>query len=450
MGADENPELHDGLDEFDLNQGGSAIDYRFTLFDSGETMDSDDMHFWTKRLLKKTKWPSTHPLMKGLERGIGLHHEGLPLQYRHLVETLFRAKHIKLVVTVASLAMGVNMPARTVVFAGDNKELDPLNYRQMMGRAGRRGYDNIGHVVFYGISPRKISYLMTSQLTSLNGHYPILATTSSIRCTQLLQTAMADADIDAQFYIGLIKNLFHRPFNYKTGTRSNKQMSIASIQEQFRYSLEYHIQNGFLSADANLTTDCLGDLASILHEYEPNNFLFCFVLQSGYLHKICAGYTKLKGDHNSKLKKDILSKLCLALCCIFEQHPIPIAYAPPASKCSKYLSKSHLILPDLQQINEIIDRYRYNFVSHHYNMYKKAFCGAELRSEESVFGKENILNFIKYCCKYGDGGIFGHNQVFCEDFRGRNMRKNSYVFDFYQHESYARIVDEASLIDGYA
>merc|ERR1712228_511565 len=52
--------------------------------------------------------------------------------------------------------------------------------------------------------------------------------------------------------------------------------------------------------------------------------------------------------------------------------------------------------------------------------------------------------------KYGDGGIFGHNQVFLEDFRGRNMKKNSYVFDFYLHENYARIVDEASLRDGLA
>eukprot|EP01084_Bolivina_argentea_P137713 242532_1 len=149
-------------------------------------MDADEKSFWTKRLIRKTKWSPSHPLMKGLERGIGLHHEGLPLQYRHLVETLFRAKQIKLVVSVASLAMGVNMPARSVVFAGDNKTLDPLNYRQMMGRAGRRGYDDIGHVIFFGISPRKISYLMTSQLTSLNGHYPIISTSSSLRCTKLI------------------------------------------------------------------------------------------------------------------------------------------------------------------------------------------------------------------------------------------------------------------------
>ena len=46
----------------------------------------------------------------------------------------------------------------------------------MMGRAGRRGYDNVGNVIFYGIPPRKLSYLMTSHLMSLHGHYPVNTT----------------------------------------------------------------------------------------------------------------------------------------------------------------------------------------------------------------------------------------------------------------------------------
>ena len=41
----------------------------------------------------------------------------------------------------------------------------------------------------------------------------------------------------------------------------------------------------------------------MLHEYEPNNFLFIKVLQSGYLHLICKGYTKLSGDRPAPDKK---------------------------------------------------------------------------------------------------------------------------------------------------
>jgi len=215
----------------------------------------------------------------------------------------------------------------------------------------------------------------------------------------------------------------------------------------FRYSLEYHVQNGLLSTD-NLNIDCLGDLASVLHEYEPNNFLFIHVLQSGYFHKICDGYTKLKGDHNSKLKKDILNKLLLSLCHIFELHPIPIAYKAPQS-AKGYLWKSNLSLPKNETIEimqKMTDKYWFNFASHYYNLYKKTFDFVPTE----VFGEENIVHFIKYCCKYGDGGIFGHNQVFFEDFRGRKMTANGYVFDFHMHENYARIVDEASLRDGLA
>ena len=282
--------------------------------------------------------------------------------------------------------MGVNMPARSVVFAGDSASLDPLNYRQMMGRAGRRGYDDIGHVIFFGISPRKISYLMTSQLTSLNGHYPIVSVTSSLRCTQLLVDGDGDddgrdgADHDdgalavegresSDFYVGLIHNLFHQPFNYRTGRRA---LSAQDIQRQFRWSMEWHVQNGFLSA-GSLAVDGLGDLAAVLHEYEPNNLLFAAMLQSGYLHRVCSGYTKLKGDHQSKLKKDILCKLLLILCTIFDRHPVPSSYVP--APAAKYNSTPYLVLPSEEELGrecrELIDRHRHQFKSHYLNLFWK-------------------------------------------------------------------------------
>ena len=81
-----------------------------------------------KKLKKKN-----HPLIRGLNRGIALHHDGLVRPCRHLVEALFRSKQIKICISQGTLAMGINMPARTVVFAGDDSDLSPLNYRQMMG-----------------------------------------------------------------------------------------------------------------------------------------------------------------------------------------------------------------------------------------------------------------------------------------------------------------------------
>ncbi|ETO13004.1 DEAD/DEAH box helicase, partial [Reticulomyxa filosa] len=254
------------LEEFDTE--GERKDYRFTFVEEGTEVDPSIKEWWTSRLTRKG-WNEKHILLRALDRGIGMHHEGLRLNYRHLVETLFRYRHIKVVISEASLAMGVNMPARTVVFAGDDPALTPLNYRQMMGRAGRRGYDNVGYVIFFGIKPRRVAYLMTSHLTSLNGHFPI-NTTTSLRSIQLYNGYKSK---DEQWAKQTLKNLFQPPFS----GRAIKSRVDLQIKHQFRYSLEYQLQHGMLSFQAEFKG--LAGLVSHLHSYEPDNYAFAKVKQ---------------------------------------------------------------------------------------------------------------------------------------------------------------------------
>ncbi len=87
-------------------------------------------------------------------RGIAFHHAGLHVQLKALVEELYEAKLIKALYCTSTFALGINMPARCVVFDGykmfDGRSFAPLSTRQFMqkaGRAGRRGMDETGHVV---------------------------------------------------------------------------------------------------------------------------------------------------------------------------------------------------------------------------------------------------------------------------------------------------------------
>ncbi|XP_031486566.1 DExH-box ATP-dependent RNA helicase DExH11 isoform X1 [Nymphaea colorata] len=89
-----------------------------------------------------------------LRRGIGVHHAGLLPIVKEVIEMLFCRGFIKVLFSTETFAMGVNAPARTVVFDSlrkfDGKEfrqLLPGEYTQMAGRAGRRGLDNIGTVI---------------------------------------------------------------------------------------------------------------------------------------------------------------------------------------------------------------------------------------------------------------------------------------------------------------
>ncbi|XP_063918605.1 superkiller complex protein 2 [Zophobas morio] len=89
-----------------------------------------------------------------LHKGIGVHHSGVLPIIKEIVEMLFQKGLIKLLFATETFAMGVNMPARTVVFDSitkhdgqERRNLKPAEYIQMAGRAGRRGLDSEGTVI---------------------------------------------------------------------------------------------------------------------------------------------------------------------------------------------------------------------------------------------------------------------------------------------------------------
>ena len=92
------------------------------------------------------------PWSAALEAGIAPHHAGLVPAFRQAVEQCFSEGLLKVVFATETLALGINMPARTVVverfakFRGaDTSALTSGEYQQLTGRAGRRGIDTVGH-----------------------------------------------------------------------------------------------------------------------------------------------------------------------------------------------------------------------------------------------------------------------------------------------------------------
>ncbi|MGV9793978.1 DEAD/DEAH box helicase [Gordonia sp. NPDC003422] len=90
----------------------------------------------------------------GLRRGIAAHHAGLLPTFRHAVEELFVRGLVRMVFATETLALGINMPARSVVlerlvkYNGESHvDLTPGEFTQLTGRAGRRGIDVEGHAV---------------------------------------------------------------------------------------------------------------------------------------------------------------------------------------------------------------------------------------------------------------------------------------------------------------
>jgi ATP-dependent RNA helicase HelY len=120
-----------------------------------EALIKEEVGVWLEHMPKEDRnLQQVHALAEILPRGLAFHHAGLLPGLKVLVETLFARGHLRAVFATDTLALGINMPARAVVVGSlskfDGQEmrlLTPNEYRQLTGRAGRRGMDVRGAAV---------------------------------------------------------------------------------------------------------------------------------------------------------------------------------------------------------------------------------------------------------------------------------------------------------------
>ncbi|MCW2547123.1 MAG: hypothetical protein JWN96_1583 [Mycobacterium sp.] len=119
--------------------------------------------------------------LDGLERGIAAHHAGMLPRFKEITEELFADGLVKAVFATETLALGINMPARSVVlerlvkYNGETHvELTAGEYTQLTGRAGRRGIDVEGHAVVLwttGFDPEQVAGLASTRTYPLRSSF---------------------------------------------------------------------------------------------------------------------------------------------------------------------------------------------------------------------------------------------------------------------------------------
>ncbi|MET4078823.1 DEAD/DEAH box helicase [Janibacter sp. UYMM211] len=155
-----------------------------------------------------------HQLLAGLERGYAPHHAGMLPIFREVVEELFTAGRVKAVFATETLALGINMPARTVVleklvkFNGEaHVEITPAEYTQLTGRAGRRGIDVEGHAVVVwsrGMDPLSVAGLASTRTYPLRSSFAptynmavnLVATVGRQTAREILESSFAQFQAD--------------------------------------------------------------------------------------------------------------------------------------------------------------------------------------------------------------------------------------------------------------
>jgi len=164
---------------------------------------------------------------EGLLRGLAAHHAGMLPAFRHTVEELFTAGLIRAVFATETLALGINMPARTVVlerlvkFNGEQHvPLTPGEYTQLTGRAGRRGIDVEGHAVVLwnpsedttepsavaGLASTRTFPLRSSFAPSYNMTINLVHQMGPEQAHQLLEQSFAQYQADRSV-VGLIRGI---------------------------------------------------------------------------------------------------------------------------------------------------------------------------------------------------------------------------------------------------
>ncbi|MFG2297511.1 DEAD/DEAH box helicase [Streptomyces sp. NPDC048603] len=186
-----------------LNDDAGRLRVREIVEERTASIPAEDLH-----VLGYYEW------LEGLERGIAAHHAGMLPTFKEVVEELFVRGLVKAVFATETLALGINMPARTVILeklvkwnGEQHADITPGEYTQLTGRAGRRGIDVEGHAVVLwqrgmdpgalaGLAGTRTYPLRSSFKPSYNMAVNLVQQFGRHRSRELLETSFAQFQAD--------------------------------------------------------------------------------------------------------------------------------------------------------------------------------------------------------------------------------------------------------------
>ncbi|XP_014273036.1 superkiller complex protein 2 isoform X2 [Halyomorpha halys] len=238
--------------------------------------------------------PQIKVMQSQLLQGIGVHHSGILPIMKEIVEVLFQEGKVKLLFATETFAMGVNMPARTVLFHSikkfdgtETRLLHPAEYIQMAGRAGRRGKDSAGNVIILAkpaelIARHDLETLMfgnpSKLISKFRLSYRMILNTLTMSGMLTVQSMMASSYCENQ---GQLKKKF-----------VEKDLIEA---EQFERTLKKKVGNDVSDIDVDYMTKFYTYAHAFINKWKDLRLQMIINgkilkdLQAGRLLKICTG-----------------------------------------------------------------------------------------------------------------------------------------------------------------
>jgi len=184
---------------------------------------------------------TTRLLRQTLPKGIGFHHSGMLPALKHIVEELFGRGLIKMLYTTETFSVGINMPAKTVIFNAlekydgiSTRMLNAKEYFQIAGRAGRRGIDKEGTVI--SLINRKYTNLDKLQKISTVDDEPIIS--------QFTLSTNTVLNLLAYFDEATQEKVLKSSFDYYTRTQANKK--AVHVMASFRNKIKLLQKLGYI------------------------------------------------------------------------------------------------------------------------------------------------------------------------------------------------------------